>query len=183
MDEQAGQQEHQRTASVPPIPHIAPPKYPHQKWELTRARGYKTGPTSLKLPLPAEGQRKDAGCRGSVIDILLQVCVCMCVCDTQNGLQRLPSAHKEAGRRPWTGGALLSLNSLHPLHSSQRQSQTRPVFCWSVVGKGCPHTTAYWARGYQIAGRGRRGGAQVKLPFSVFLYSLFTWGMAWMAKV
>lgn len=66
MDEQAGQLEHHRTASVPPIPHIAPPKYPHQKWGLTRARGCKTGPTLLKLHPTAEGQKKDIGRRGCV---------------------------------------------------------------------------------------------------------------------
>lgn len=58
MDEQAGLQEHQRTASVPPIPHIAPPKHPHQEWELARARLCKVGPTSLKLQPTVKGSKE-----------------------------------------------------------------------------------------------------------------------------
>lgn len=38
MDEQAGLQEHQRTASVPPNPPAVPPYHPRQSWEWARAR-------------------------------------------------------------------------------------------------------------------------------------------------
>ena len=44
MDEQAGLQEHQRTALVPPNPLITPPKHPHQRWESAR-------PTALRVTL------------------------------------------------------------------------------------------------------------------------------------
>ena len=49
MDEQAGLQEHQRTASVPPNPPSAPPNHPRQSWELARTTGRKAGAATLRL--------------------------------------------------------------------------------------------------------------------------------------
>jgi len=58
MDEQAGLEEHQRTASVPPNPITAPPKHPHQGWELARATGKKAGAATPRLQKAAEGQNE-----------------------------------------------------------------------------------------------------------------------------
>lgn len=58
------------------------------------------------------------------------------MCDSQNGLQHLPSAHKEAGGSSldWWSTPVLELHS--PLHSSQKCSQTLTVFAgawWEKV--------------------------------------------------
>lgn len=68
--------------------------------------------------------------------------------------------------RPWTGGVLLSLNSIHPLHSSQRYSQTPPVFAGAWWEKVVYTRLLIGPEGTkeQVAG----GRAQVKLLFSVF---------------
>lgn len=64
MDEQAGLQEHQRTASVPPNPLAAPPNHPRQSWESARATGRKAGTATLRLEPETEGQNKK--CRAGV---------------------------------------------------------------------------------------------------------------------
>ncbi|XP_075933733.1 cadherin-15 [Anarhichas minor] len=53
MDEQAGLQEHQRTASVPPNPPAAPPNHPRQTWESARATGRRAGAATPRLQLAA----------------------------------------------------------------------------------------------------------------------------------
>ncbi|KAK5874089.1 hypothetical protein PBY51_019067 [Eleginops maclovinus] len=51
MDEQAGLQEHQRTASVPPNPSTTPPNHQRQNWESARSTGRKAWAATPRLQL------------------------------------------------------------------------------------------------------------------------------------
>lgn len=168
MDEQAGQLEHHRTASVPPIPHIAPPKYPHQKWGLTRARGCKTGSTSLKLHSShsrGSKERQWAQRLCAVIDTLLQVYVCVCV--TLDCSIFLVHTRRLVDR-PRNGGVLMSLNFIHPLHSSQIYSQTLPVFAGAWWEKVVYTWLLIGPEGIKEQAAGAR--VEVKLLFSVVFF-------------
>lgn len=62
MDEQAGLQEQQRTAPVPPNPLAAPPSHPRQSWESAGATGRRKDGGLLQSE--TEGQDKKCSNRG-----------------------------------------------------------------------------------------------------------------------
>lgn len=70
--------------------------------------------------------------------------------------------------RPRTGGVLVSLNPIHPLHSCQRYRQTLPVFAGAWWEKVVYTRLLIGPEGIKEQAAG--GRAQVKLLFSVVFF-------------
>lgn len=166
MSSQSGRSTRGQLLCPPPNHHIAPPKSPHQKGELTS--GCKTGPTLPGLHPTAGGQKEDCGGQRwcPVIDILLQVwgggggVVSSIFLVHTSRLVAIPCT---------APGVLLSLNYIHPLHSSQKYSQTLHLCLLERAGKRL--STHNCLLGPRVPYSRSPGGPRVKLLFCVVLFT------------
>lgn len=160
MDEQAGLQEHQRTASVPPNPHATPPNHPRQSRESAGATGKKTGAATRRLQRSSRGSNSNWRARV----VWSNQCTVLCV------FRRAPrtglGAHLVHTREgpgkvvaiPWTRWSTRALElSLPPLFASlshtHKHARTRPCLP-ERGGRGCLQMAAYWAPGSWRVGYG-----------------------------
>lgn len=136
MDEQAGLQEHQRTASVPPNPHATPPNHPRQSQESAGATGKKAGAATLRLQRSSRGSNSNWRARV----VWSNQCTVLCVFRRapKTGLSaHLVHTREGAGKVvaiPWTqlDGVLVPLNCLYlpflPPSHTHKHTRTLPMF-------------------------------------------------------
>lgn len=137
MDEQAGLQEHQRTASVPPNPHATPPNHPRQSRESAGATGKKAGAATRRLQRSSRGS--NSNWRARVVWSNQCTVLCLFRRAPRTGLgAHLVHTREGPGKVvaiPWTqlDGVLVPLNCLYlpflPLSLTHTQTRTHsPMF-------------------------------------------------------
>lgn len=99
MDEQAGLQEHQRTASVPPNPHATPPNHPRQSRESAGATGKKARAATRRLQRSSRGS--NSNWRARVVWSNQSTVLCVCSGEHQGRVSVLTWCTHRRGRGRW----------------------------------------------------------------------------------